>query len=67
MTIEELYKKGKIPQKYYNQLNGKTAQDNYKDIIDKRNAKREQEEQLKEQIKEQIDIVLSELLDNLNK
>lgn len=32
-TIERLYKSGKMPKKYYNQLNGKTAQENYADYI----------------------------------
>lgn len=31
--IEYLYKSGKMPKKYYNQLNGKTAQENYADYI----------------------------------
>lgn len=27
--IEKAYKSGKLPKQYYNQLNGKTAQENY--------------------------------------
>ena len=31
--IEQLHERGKLPTIYYNQLNGKTAQENYNHII----------------------------------
>ena len=29
-NIDDLYQNGKMPDRYYNQLNGRTAQENYK-------------------------------------
>ena len=39
MTTEELYNAGKLPERYYNQLNGKKAEENYLKIRQQRAAK----------------------------
>lgn len=36
-TIEYLYKSGKMPTRYYNQLNGKNAQENYNTYLREKN------------------------------
>jgi hypothetical protein len=38
-NINQLYEQGKIPEHYYNQLNGKTANENYHAIRIKRQKK----------------------------
>lgn len=35
-SIDELYNKGFIPDRYYNQLNGKSAEENYRKYKNKR-------------------------------
>lgn len=34
--LEYYYRTGKCPERYYNQLNGKTAQENYNVILERR-------------------------------
>lgn len=40
-NIDDLYESGKIPDRYYNQLNGRTAQENYKRFKIKKKKKNE--------------------------
>ena len=39
--IEELHESGKMPTRYYNQINGKSAQQNYNKLLRKRQKKNE--------------------------
>lgn len=39
--IEELHESGKMPTRYYNQMNGKSAQENYNRLLKKRQKKNE--------------------------
>ena len=39
--IEELHESGKMPTRYYNQLNRKSAQENYNKLLIKRQKKNE--------------------------
>lgn len=40
-NVDDLYESGKLPARYYNQLNGKTAQENYQKIVMRRRKKNE--------------------------
>lgn len=65
MDIETLRKRGKIPDRYYYQLNGKTVQENYNDIkqqqgyIYQKELSKKIEQQVKECIEKSIDEVLN--------
>ena len=41
-NVDYLYESGYLPERYYNQLNGKTAQENYKRL--KMNGKKKNED-----------------------
>lgn len=74
--IEFYHNNGKMPDRYYNQLNGKSAQENYNAFKQKQRAWLEQrrkqqaeakeaEEAIAEQINEQLPEFISETLDDL--
>ena len=66
-TIDKLYKSGKMPLKYYNQLNGKNAQENYaeyKRLNNNNNISlldREAENELKKLIENSVDDIIKML------
>ena len=68
-NIDDLYETGKIPERYYNQLNGKNTQENY--IRIKRNKKKNKEGFLfsifKETMFSVLDSALNEILDEFEK
>ncbi len=68
-NIEDLYEMGKIPERYYNQLNGKNAQENYMRI--KKNQKKNKEgfifSVIKETMRSVLDSALNEILDEFEK
>lgn len=59
--------RNKIPDIFKYQLNGKSAQENYNDIVKQRRIKRQQEREIEKQVEEelqrQIDLKLSALLE----
>ena len=62
IDIETLHKSGKLPDKYYNQLNGKTATENYIRLKANRN---ELSADLKSNLYEIIQKSLDDILNNL--
>ena len=62
-NIEDLYEMGKIPERYYNQLNGKTAEENYMRI--KRNRQKKNESFIFSVIKETMGSVLNSALNEI--
>ncbi len=70
MTKEEIeyyHNSGLMPDWVYYQVNGKTAQENYIDIVVKRDNERELEESITKQIEEAIDMHFDDILKELNK
>ena len=70
MTKEEIeyyHNSGLMPDWVYYQVNGKTAQENYIDIVAKRDNERELEESITKQIEETIDRHFDDILKELNK
>lgn len=70
MTKEEIeyYRNsGLMPDWVYYQVNGKTAQENYIDIVSKRDNERELEKSITKQIEETIDRHFDDVLKELNK
>ncbi len=70
MTKEEIeyyHNSGLMPDWVYYQVNGKTAQENYIDIVAKRDNERELEESITKQIEEAIDMHFDDILKELNK
>lgn len=65
MNIEYLYNSGKLPLKYYNQLNGKTAQENYNLIKNNVYQKNEYTE-IKNHLSAVIETALNEILSNFD-
>ena len=68
-NINDLYEIGKIPERYYNQLNGKNAQENY--IRIKKTKKKNKEgfifSIIKETMRSVLDSALNEILDEFEK
>lgn len=70
MTKEEIeyyHNSGLMPDWVYYQVNGKTAKENYIDIVAKRDNERELEESITKQIEEAIDMHFDDILKELNK
>lgn len=70
MTKEEIeyyHNSGLMPDWVYYQVNGKTAQENYIDIVAKRDNEIELEESITKQIEEAIDRHFDDILKELNK
>lgn len=70
MTKEEIeyyHNSGLMPDWVYYQVNGKTVQENYIDIVKKRDNERELEESITKQIEETIDRHFDDVLKELNK
>lgn len=70
MTKEEIeyyHNSGLMLDWVYYQVNGKTAQENYIDIVAKRDNERELEESITKQIEETIDRHFDDILKELNK
>lgn len=65
--IEYYHHSGLMPDWVYYQVNGKTAQENYIDIVAKRDNERELEESITTQIEEAIDMHFDDILKELNK
>ena len=72
--IEQYHNSGLMPDWVYYQVNGKTVQENYTDIIAKRDKEysdslneRELEESITKQIEETIDKHFDDILKELNK
>lgn len=71
--IEFYHNNGKMPDRYYNQLNGKSAQENYNAfkqkqrawLAERRKEQAEADEAIAEQINEQLPEFISETLDDL--
>lgn len=69
MTKEEIeyyHNSGLMPDWVYYQVNGKTAQENYIDIVTKRDNEKEIEESITKQIEEIIDRNFDDILKELN-
>lgn len=62
--IELYYEIGKMPDRYYNQLNGKTAAENYKRIKNER--KIDLSAEIKNDLKLTIENALADILNELN-
>ena len=62
--IELYYEIGKMPDRYYNQLNGKTAAENYKRIKNERHIDLSAEE--KNNLQSAIENALADILNELN-
>lgn len=72
--IEYYHNSGLMPDWVYNQVNGKTAQENYIDIVMKRDQEyrdslneREVEESISNSLEETIDKCLDDILKEFNK
>ena len=77
---EYLYRAGKLPERYYSQLNGKTAQENYRRIAERYRAdvdlqrykarrkaelEKEIEAEIEAELPAKVEEVLAALLENL--
>lgn len=50
MNLDELYLAGKIPARYYNQLNGKTGEENYRRMMIEKQMEKQQMKELEKAI-----------------
>ena len=65
--LEYYHKTGKCPDRYYNQLNGKTAQENYNAMLERRREYlREQMEQerLERQVEQEVEKRLEKIVED---
>lgn len=65
MTTEELYQSGKMPLRYYNQLNGKSITENYKACMKEIQEKYISKKELEEEISQIIEDKLQEIFKGL--
>lgn len=68
MDIENLYESGYLPEKYYNQLNDKTPQENYKRFKIGKNRKKESFllSLVENSLKATVQAALNEIFKNFN-
>lgn len=68
MDIENLYESGYLPEKYYNQLNNKTPQENYKKFKIGKNRKKESFllSLVENSLKATVQAALNEIFKNFN-
>ena len=66
-NTERARKSGKLPDRFYYQLNGKTAQENYDEILQKRREQYYQQLQQEKEIKEQLDKIIKKEVEELIK
>ena len=66
--IDYLYESGDLPERYYNQLNGKTAQENYIRILRERDKKDSKNlfPDIEKSLNEVINTALNDILKHLN-
>ena len=64
-TTEYYYKIGKLPKWIYNQLNGKTAQENYQDYFLERQQKNIQEQIDQKELEKKIGELLEQKLEEI--
>lgn len=69
--VERIYKAGKMPDRYYYQLNGKTADENWRDWHSKKQKKvaeyyekQRQQKTISAQVEQQIEQELEPLIEN---
>ena len=63
INVDLLHHGGKIPDRYYNQINGKSANENYQEFCRQRSEWISQQRKAKAQ-NQQIEAELSELIEN---
>lgn len=72
--LEYYHRTGKCPDRYYNQLNGKTADENYQAILARRQeyyrellAQERLDKEIEKQVEEQIEKAVASALDDIFK
>lgn len=66
MNADELYRNGKLPLKYYNQLNDKSPTENYNNMRNQFITKIETDKEIEKTLYNKISEILDNILTNYN-
>lgn len=66
MNADELYRNGKLPLKYYNQLNDKSPTENYNNMRNQFITKIETDREIEKTLYNKINEILDNILTNYN-